>query len=100
MLLTPIAASIGLTVALAAVAGAAAVKSQAEPAARAARTSLTQTALIVPKGSEATPFNTARKLALPSGWGGEVWARVSDARFAVWTPQGQLLVSSSSAGKR
>lgn len=61
--------------------------------------SLLQSTLIVSKGNEAAPFNVPRKLAMPSGWHGEVWARISGARFAAWTPQEQLLVSVSSSGQ-
>ncbi|HTA05527.1 MAG TPA: hypothetical protein VK774_04120 [Solirubrobacteraceae bacterium] len=60
---------------------------------------LAQNTLIVPKENEAAPFNVPRKLAMPSAWRGEVWARVAGARFAAWTPQGQLLVSASSSGQ-
>jgi glucose/arabinose dehydrogenase len=69
------------------------------PTAHAARPSLVQGTLIVPKGNEASPFGSPRKLALPSGWKGEVWARVSGARFEAWTPQGQLLVSAPASGQ-
>jgi glucose/arabinose dehydrogenase len=65
----------------------------------AARASLVQNTLMVPKGSEASPFGTPRKLALPAGWHGEVWARVSGARFAAWSPAGQLLVSAPASGQ-
>jgi glucose/arabinose dehydrogenase len=71
----------------------------ARPLAKAARTSLTPTTLVVPGGNGASPFNSTRKLNVPSGWGVEVWARVSGARFAAWTPQGHLLVSSASSGQ-
>jgi glucose/arabinose dehydrogenase len=71
----------------------------AAPRASAVRATLAPTTLIVPSGDGSSPFNTTRSLAVPSGWGAEVWARVGDARFAAWTPQGQLLVSSSSAGQ-
>ena len=67
--------------------------------AKVARTTLSSATLIVPSGNGASPFNSTRKLSLPIGWGGEVWARVSDARFAAWTPQGHLLVSSASSGQ-
>jgi glucose/arabinose dehydrogenase len=67
--------------------------------AQATRGRLTQSTLIVPKGNEASPFGSPRTLAFPAGWRGEVWARVSGARFAVWTPQGQLLVSASGSGQ-
>src|ERR1700759_489742 len=70
-----------------------------EPSARSARAELTQSTLIVSKENEAAPFNAPRKLAMPSGWRGEVWARVPGARFAAWTPQGQLLVSASGSGQ-
>jgi glucose/arabinose dehydrogenase len=40
-----------------------------------------------------------RTLALPAGWRAEVWARVAGARFAVWAPGGQLLVSVPAAGE-
>src|ERR1700756_5123584 len=75
------------------------IAGDAAPGAHAARASLAQSALIVPKGNEASPFGSPRKIALPSGWHGEVWARVSGARFAAWTPQGQLLVSASASGQ-
>ncbi len=91
--------SAALVVTFSGVAAGASVKPRTDVSAKAARTSLSQSTLIVPKGNEANPFNATRKLALPSGWGAEVWARVSDARFAVWSPQGQLLVSSPSLGQ-
>ncbi len=53
----------------------------------------------VPTGNGEAPFNVQRSLTIPSGWSAEVWSRVADARFATWTPQGDLLVSSSQAGK-
>ncbi len=71
----------------------------AQPSAATARMSSSQVTLIVPKGNGAAPFNTARKLDVPAGWSAEVWARVGNARFAVWTPQGNLLVASANAGQ-
>src|SRR4029077_526666 len=71
----------------------------ARPMARAARMSSSQVTLTVPKGNGAAPFNTPRKLSVPSGWSAEVRARVSGARFAAWTPQGNLLVASSQSGQ-
>ncbi|MHB8233439.1 MAG: hypothetical protein ACYDHT_02170, partial [Solirubrobacteraceae bacterium] len=67
--------------------------------ARVARTILSPATLVVPAGNGAAPFNTTRKLNVPTGWGAEVWARVSNARFAAWTPLGHLLVSSASSGQ-
>jgi glucose/arabinose dehydrogenase len=55
--------------------------------------------LTVPPGTGGEPFDVPRKLTLPVGWTATVWARVSDARFAVWTPQHDLLVSSSESGR-
>lgn len=43
-------------------------------------------------------FAARRTLLLPPGWSAQVWALVSGARFATWTPQGDLLVSSSAQG--
>src|SRR4051794_25353284 len=79
-------------------AGAAAV-AFAGPRAKAASTTLVPATLIVPSGNGASPFNSTRKLNVPSGWRVEVWARVSNARFAAWTPQGHPLVSSASSGQ-
>ncbi|HEX3434745.1 MAG TPA: hypothetical protein VHT25_11870 [Solirubrobacteraceae bacterium] len=67
--------------------------------AKVASTTLSPATLVVPSGNGAAPFNSSRRLSLPTGWGAEVWARVSNARFAAWTPQGHLLVSSASSGK-
>jgi len=80
-------------------AGAPPAAGRAAPRAHAARTTLEQSTLIVPKGNEAAPFGSPRTLAVPVGWHGEVWARVSGARFAAWTPQGRLLVSAPAAGQ-
>jgi glucose/arabinose dehydrogenase len=55
-------------------------------------------ALRVPAGEHAPPFNQPRHLRLPAGWRATVWARVPDARLAVWTPERRLLVSSPAAG--
>lgn len=56
-------------------------------------------ALSVPAHNDAAPFDRPRSLVVPVGWSVEVWARVSGARFAVWTPQHELLVSVPSTGK-
>jgi glucose/arabinose dehydrogenase len=53
----------------------------------------------VAPGNGGRPFDVPRSLTVPSGWSVEVWARVPDARFAVWTPQHDLLVSASAAGQ-
>jgi glucose/arabinose dehydrogenase len=54
---------------------------------------LTSTAVRVPAGLEAAPFDQARQLKAPPGWTVAVWARVPDARLLAWTPDGRLLVS-------
>lgn len=77
----------------------AALTARWQPSAGAAGTTLAPATLIVPAGNGAAPFNATRTLNVPSGWGAEVWARVGNARFAAWTPQGHLLVSSSSSGQ-
>jgi glucose/arabinose dehydrogenase len=71
----------------------------ASPVAGATKMSTTQVTLTVSKANNASPFNTARTLSVPSGWTAEVWARVTNARFAVWTPQSTLLVASAETGK-
>jgi glucose/arabinose dehydrogenase len=53
----------------------------------------------VPPGLGGKPFDVPRSLTIPAGWSAEVWARVPDARFAVWTPEHDLLASSSEAGQ-
>jgi glucose/arabinose dehydrogenase len=50
-------------------------------------------------GNAGEPFNVAHTLTLPSGWGAEVWARVPAARFALWTPEHELLVSAADSGE-
>jgi glucose/arabinose dehydrogenase len=55
--------------------------------------------LAVAPGLAAAPFNVPRRLLLPAGWRAEVWARVSGARFAVWTPERQLLVAVPESGE-
>ncbi len=53
----------------------------------------------VPSANAAPPFDQPRTLTLPAGWTAEVWARVAGARFALWAPNGQLLVSVPGAGQ-
>ena len=57
------------------------------------------TTLGVPAGNAALPFETPRALTLPAGWSAEVWARIPAARFALWTPEGDLLVSAADTGQ-
>jgi glucose/arabinose dehydrogenase len=54
--------------------------------------------LDIPAGNGAAPFDRARTVVLPAGWTAQVWARVPGARFGVWTPERELLVSQPLAG--
>jgi hypothetical protein len=63
------------------------------PAVAGAAQTFTRVKLNVPSANRAAPFNQARSLTIPSGWTAQVWARVPSARFALWTPQHDLLVS-------
>ena len=56
------------------------------------------TTLVVPAGEGAGVLSTPRQLTVPSGWTARVWARVDDARMEAWTPEGDLLVSSTGDG--
>jgi glucose/arabinose dehydrogenase len=64
-----------------------------------ARPSLVQATIDVPAPVTSAPFLVRRSLLVPRGWQAEVWARVDDARFAAWTPTGELLVSSPATGE-
>jgi glucose/arabinose dehydrogenase len=50
----------------------------------------------VPEGNAVGSLAYPRTLTVPPGWRVEVWAVVSGARFMVWTPQHNLLVSTQS----
>ncbi len=45
------------------------------------------------------PFDEPRRAVVPRGWTLSVWARTARPRLAVWTPDGDLLVSVPSAGR-
>ena len=60
--------------------------------------SLREATLGVPDGERSAPFDVARTVSIPTGWTMSVWARVSGARLAVWTPDGRLLVSRPGSG--
>ncbi|MGE0217448.1 PQQ-dependent sugar dehydrogenase [Mycolicibacterium sp.] len=47
----------------------------------------------------AAPFDEPRQAVVPQGWTMSVWARTDRPRLAVWTPDGDLLVSVPSAGR-
>jgi uncharacterized lipoprotein len=54
--------------------------------------------LTVPPGEGGGALTAPHTLSVPPGWTARVWARVSDARMEVWTPQGDLLVSQPDNG--
>ena len=58
-----------------------------------------QVTLVVPTGNGGGTLATPRTLTVPTGWSAEVWARVPEARFEAWTPEGDLLVSVPGAGE-
>lgn len=41
---------------------------------------------------------SGKSLNVPKGWTAQVWADVPDARMAVWTPDGRLIVSTGKGG--
>ena len=53
----------------------------------------------VPETMQSVPFDVARRLEVPAGFGIEVYARVPDARFLAVTSSGDLLVSQPSKNK-
>jgi glucose/arabinose dehydrogenase len=69
------------------------------PAVSGAAQSFTTVNVAVPSSNRAAPFNQTRSLKVPTGWKVSVWARVPSARFALWTPQHDLLVSVPTTGK-
>ena len=56
------------------------------------------TAVAVPDGLGAAPFDRPRELNAPTGWTVQLWARLPGARLAAWTPDGRLLVSRPASG--
>ncbi len=56
------------------------------------------TVRVDPDGA-AAPFDEPRRAVVPPGWTLSVWTRTPKPRLAVWTPDGNLLVSIPSAGK-
>ena len=72
--------------------------SAAPPAVTPATGTSTVTVGVEPDLADA-PFDEARQAEVPQGWTLSVWARTSKPRLAVWTPDGDLLVSIPSAGR-
>jgi glucose/arabinose dehydrogenase len=69
------------------------------PAVAGATQAFTTVKLSVPSNNRAAPFNQTRSLKVPKGWTAQVWARVPSARFAIWTPQNDLLISVPTTGQ-
>jgi len=62
------------------------------PSATASWGALVTTPLTVATGTDPGAAD-GQSLNIPAGWTAEVWANVSGARLAAWTPDGRLLVS-------
>jgi len=58
-----------------------------------------QRVLEVPASLVAPPFDTAKTLTVPPGFGIRLWARVPTARFMALAPNGDVLVSVPAQGK-
>jgi glucose/arabinose dehydrogenase len=69
------------------------------PTAAGAAPASTTVKVSVPAPNRSAPFDQARSLRVPAGRTVQVWARVPSARFALWTPQHDLLVSVPTTGK-
>ncbi|MDN5916430.1 MAG: gluconolaconase [Pseudonocardia sp.] len=65
----------------------------------AAAAGLVPTTLNVPAGMDSSPLDSPRQALVPEGWTMSVFARVPEARLAVWTPDRQLLVSVPEQGR-
>lgn len=59
----------------------------------------TRVAVEVDDSLAGAPFDEPREAVVPQGWTLSVWARTPRPRLAVWTPDGDLLVSVPSAGR-
>lgn len=55
--------------------------------------------LEVPAALAVAPFDSARNLVVPPGFGIRLWARVPGARFMAVAPNGDILVSNPGAGR-
>ncbi|HEX5127539.1 MAG TPA: hypothetical protein VFW00_12415, partial [Rhodocyclaceae bacterium] len=60
---------------------------------------LVQATVEVPRGLASEPFDQARQLHIPTGFGIRVIARLPGARFIAATPDGNFLVSEPESGK-
>jgi glucose/arabinose dehydrogenase len=55
--------------------------------------------LEVPASLAQPPFDAAKALGIPPGFGIRLWARVDGARFMALAPNGDVLVSNPDSGK-
>lgn len=69
------------------------------PVAAAPSDALAPTTLAVPPGTGAAPLDRPRQALVPRGWSLSVFARIPNARMAVWAPDGALLVSVPDDGR-
>lgn len=76
------------------------VFSRAEaPVAAVPSDALAPVTLQVPDGLDAAPLDRPRQALVPRGWTLSVFARIPNARLAVWAPDGTLLVSVPDDGR-
>ncbi|WP_226351055.1 sorbosone dehydrogenase family protein [Pseudonocardia sp. ICBG601] len=73
--------------------------SGAEAPVAAAGAGLVPVPVSVPPGAATAPFDEPRDALVPAGWTMSVFARVPNARLAVWSPDGELLVSVPDDGR-
>jgi glucose/arabinose dehydrogenase len=64
----------------------------------AADQAMTSVELAVPQVNATPPFDVPHVVQLPAGWTASVWARLANARYETWTPEGDLLVSQPDNG--
>lgn len=78
--------------------GGSAASPAAAPATTASAATVTRN-LEVPAPLSYSPFDSAKSLVVPPGFGIRVWARVNKARFMALAPNGDVLVSVPEEGK-
>lgn len=79
--------------------GSPAAPSASSPVATMAMAANVVKALEVPAALAQAPFDSAKNLKIPPGFGIRLWARVKGARFLALAPNGDVLVSHPDSGK-